>query len=159
MSDTVLRIIPSHHQLVPPEHLHKPALRLLEAVVGDSEDPEVRVYPQLEYIDAGENEEGATCPACRVAFKFDYFREDDPYADWFRDVVHETEGGAEGYRTTMPCCGTEVLFPDVLFEASGFARFEVQVSNPDTDYPLSEQAMGQLEALLGCQLRQVWAHY
>jgi hypothetical protein len=70
-----------------------------------------------------------------------------------------TEQSADGVRTVMPCCGVEVPFEAVRFGHSGFAVFELVVSNPDADYPLGSEVVGQLEAVLGCPLRQVWARY
>ncbi|VTR99367.1 hypothetical protein [Tuwongella immobilis] len=159
MSDTVVKVIPADPRYVPPAAVHQPALDLLIRLAPRCEDPSIRVHRKVQYVDAGEYEEGATCPHCGQHLVFNFFVEDDPPANWYREIVHQTELHAEGVPTVMPCCGAEVPFEEVRFDSSGFARFELIVSNPDTPYPLPDGAMRQLEAVVGCPLRQVWARY
>jgi hypothetical protein len=159
MSDTVVKVIPADSRHVPPVAVRQPALDLLISLAPKCEDPGIRVHRKVQYVDAGEYEEGATCPGCGQHLTFNYFVEEDKAADWYRDIVHRTERHAQGVQTEMPCCGAEVPFEQVRFDNSGFAKFELVVSNPGIPYPLPDEAMRQLEAVVGCPLRQVWARY
>jgi hypothetical protein len=159
MSDTVVKVIPVDPSHVPPMAVHRPALDLLIELVPGCEDPGIRIHRDVQYIDAGEYEEGASCPHCGHRLSFDWSPEHEAEMNWYREIVHQTEQSAEGVHTVMPCCRTQVAFEQVRFENSGFARFELVVSNPDVPYPLSSEVMRQLEKVLGCLLRQVWARY
>ncbi len=159
MSDTVVKLVPADPRHVPPPPTHRPALDLLVQFALECEDPNVRTYHTLQYVDAGEYEEGASCPRCGHHLTFDWAPEHEAEMDWYREIVHETEERVEGVRTIMPCCGAEVLFEEVRFDSSGFAKFELVISNPAVPYPLPAEAMRQLELVLGCPLLQVWAKY
>lgn len=160
MSDTVLKLIPTDKRHIPPSATHQPALDILLRLAPNCECPRIAIYEQLQYIDAGENEEGATCPHCGQHMVFDSLLEDDAERDWFRNIVHQTEDEViDGATTVAPCCGVAVLFENVRFDYSGFAMFELSIDNPDVDYPLSDEAMQQVANVLGCSLRQIWARY
>jgi hypothetical protein len=158
MSDTVVKLIPLDPGHVPGADRRSAALALFVELTGGWE-PEERVHATLQYVDAGENEEGATCPNCRRRLVFDWSSEHQSEMDWYREVVHLTERSADGHKTRMPCCGAELAFSEVEFESSGFAKCELLVSNPDVDYPLPTEMLARLEDALGCQLRQIWARY
>lgn len=159
MSDTVLKVVPVDPRHVPAVATQRQALHLLIRFAPKCEDPDIRIHREVQYIDAGENEEGATCPRCGHRLSFDWSPEHEAEMDWYREMVHRTEQSAEGIRTVMPCCRAEIPFEEVRFESSGFGKFEMVISNPDTPHPLSAEAMQQLEAVVGCRLRQVWAYY
>lgn len=71
MSDTMVKVIPVDLSHIPPTHRHKPALDLLTSLAQRCEEPEIRVYEKVQYIDAGENETGAICPRCGHRLSFD----------------------------------------------------------------------------------------
>src|SRR4051794_8818230 len=128
MSDIMVKLIPADPRHVPPAEAHRPAAALLRRLVPGG-DPRGPGHPRLQYIDAGEDEEGAECPRCGRQVCFDWSPEHEAEMDWFRDIVHRTERTADGVRTVMPCCGAEVPFEEVRFGNSGFAVFELVVSN------------------------------
>ena len=159
VSDTVVKLIPKAQSHRPPVSVHAAALEAFVRIAPGCEDPLVRSHESLQYVDAGENEEAATCPSCRRRLIFDWSAEHEKEMHWYNDIVHATEGSAEGIRTRMPCCDAEVPFADVAFDWSGFALFELAVSNPDVDFPLEASSIASVEAIAGCALRQIWARY
>jgi hypothetical protein len=159
MSDVVVKVIPADPRHIPQQETHQTALNLLTRLAPGGEYPAARIHRNLQYVDAGEYEEGATCPRCARRLHFDWSAEHEAEMDWFREIVHQTEASAEGAQTKMPCCGAEALFEEVQFENSGFAMFELLISNPDIPYPLPPASIQQLESVLGCSLKQVWARY
>ena len=42
---------------------------------------------------------------------------------------------------------------------AGFATFELQVMDPEIDYPMSSEMQSKVEAARGYPLKQVWARY
>src|SRR5262245_35987557 len=99
MSDTVVKVIPADSRHVPPVAVRQSALDLLVRLAPRGEDPKIRVHRKVQYVDAGEYEEGATCPRCGQHLAFNYFVEEDRATDWYRDIVHRTERRAEGVPT------------------------------------------------------------
>jgi hypothetical protein len=159
MSETLLRLIPVDPRHVPPPETHQPALALLEQLVP-GEETEVRVYEKLEYMDPGEWIEAVICPRCGTRLVMDWSPEHTPYFEWYCDVVHQADQlGAESTQVVMPCCQANLPFAALRFEDAGFARFQLAIWNPDIDCPMPAEHQGQLEAVLGCGLRQVWGRY
>jgi hypothetical protein len=156
MSDHVLKIIPTDRRHVPARETHAPALELLlELVPGEM--PEVKESEKLMYIDAGEALERIVCPRCRSALD----RYQEPIAEWYAQIDAElAQKDVESLNVVTPCCNTNVPFEELEFEDGGIARFELVIWNPDLqEYQVPATAMGELEKVLGCSLKQVWAHY
>jgi hypothetical protein len=60
----------------------------------------------------------------------------------------------------MPCCDAVVPFTALTFDwPAGFARFRLSIDNPQVAYPVADKLVGELESILGCSLKQVWALY
>ena len=155
MSDHILKIIPADRRHVPPPEAHGPALSLLEQLAPG--EAEVQVSEKLLYIDAGEALEWIVCPRCRTRLN----RYQEPNAEWYAQVDEElSRSDVESLTVKVPCCKADVPFSELELEDGGFARFEIAIWNPDVgEYQLPASSMTQLEEVLGCPLRQVWAHY
>ena len=155
---------------------HQQAVQRLEEFFTEHEGVSVRIYPHLEFIDQGENLEAIICPSCAARLVIDYFNEDDPIREWWDQAnleadVHHGEDVFElnpGAGCRMPCCQAEVKFIDLEFDwPGGFARFELTIDNPQVERPidnpqsdtLTPAQLHELEAILGCQLRLIWARY
>ena len=123
-------------------------------------EPEAKVYYRLEYVDPGEYIEAIICPRCGMRLKMDWLPEDEPYYGWYGDIVQqEQEEGAESLQVVTPCCKQSVPFKELQFIEGGFAMFELQVSNPEIDYPMPAEMQSKVEAILGCRVTQIWARY
>jgi hypothetical protein len=161
MSDDYLKIIPASPDHVPPKRTHLYALTLLEAFFPEGEDFQVGIYDGIEFIDQGENIEAVICPACMKRLEMNHFTEGDPIVAWWYDLSETMENTAVTSITTkMPCCGRVVRLTELEFDwPAGFARFELNVMNPNVAENLTQSQLHELEQILGCQLRQVRAHY
>ena len=63
----------------------------------------------------------------------------------------------------MPCCGASVSLNDLRFDApAGFARFSLEVWNPDYELEhfgeLPADIPARLAEILGTPVRHIWAH-
>ena len=59
---------------------------------------------------------------------------------------------------TLPCCGNVSSLNDVLYEwPTGFARFQLKARNPGKG--VEEATVHDLEEILGCPLRKIWARF
>jgi hypothetical protein len=156
MSDYILKIIPMDRAHVPAHETHRPALELLEQLAPG--ETEIRASEELRYIDAGEALAWIVCPRCRA--RLDMYQES--HAAWYSQVDEQLSAtDPESLTVTMPCCKADVRFTELeLEDGGGFARFEIAVWNPDvSEYQLPAASMALLEKVLGCPLRQIWAHY
>jgi hypothetical protein len=152
MSDDYLKIIPVDAHHVPPADRHANAIEYLEHLFPEGEDCTVEVYDAVQFIDQGANFEAALCPACGARLEL---------SEWWYDLGERMEQDpAESIVTTLPCCSASVRLLDLQFDwPAGFARFELSIRNPNVSENLSAPTLAELEAILGCKLRQVRAHY
>jgi hypothetical protein len=159
MSDDYLKVIPVEPTHIPPAHLHPRAVDYLERLFPKGDEVEVQVYEAVTFIDQGSNLEAIICPSCGTRISLGV--EDDPVVSWWHDLGdHLAEMPADSVSTTIPCCGATVKATDLLFDwPAGFARFEISVLNPNVSADVSAAQMADLESILDCRLRKVWAHY
>ncbi len=60
--------------------------------------------------------------------------------------------------TITPCCASNVSLNDLVYEwPAGFARFSLEALNPNIR-DLEGEVLRDLEAILSCQLKRIWAH-
>jgi hypothetical protein len=158
MSDDYIKLIPTDPAYVPPKHLQEKAIRLLEEMLPEGEECEAEVYERLMFIDQGENLSVIFCPSCREALQF---HDDEAVREWWHSVDDEVQDqGAEGVTVTMPCCQKRVLLTELTFDwPAGFARFELSAMNPSISHDLPLEQVAELENVLKCKLKQIWAHY
>jgi len=161
MSDDYLKIIPADPHHVPPAECHARAVAYIEKLFPQGEECAADVYDAVQFIDQGENLEAVICPACGARTKIDFFSDRDAGLQWWYELGEEIEQtSAESIVTAIPCCHTSVRLVDLEFDwPAGFARFEVSIRNPNVAENLSVEQLAELEAVLGCKLRQVRAHY
>jgi hypothetical protein len=157
MSDYMLKIIPTDCRYVPARETHEPARELLEELLDAETD--VRVYENLQYIDAGEALETIVCPRCISVLSL---YKEPAIMDWYDQIAEEEaeKGSVESLNVITPCCNANVPFEELEFKEGGFALFELAVTDPDLpDRELPPSSIAELEKALGCALKQVWAHY
>lgn len=161
MSDDVLKIIPDDPEFVPSPNTHKKAVSVLEEMLPDGEMCEAESFDNLQFIDGGENLEAVVCPACGKRVVLNSLTEDHPGMAWWFETERLMETVlVEKLQTDMPCCNSTVPFTSLTFDwPAGFAHFELCIWNPNIARNLNDSEMAKLEAVLGCKLRQVRAHY
>jgi hypothetical protein len=161
VSDDVLSIIPTDQNYVPSVEAQQTAVALLREMLPDGEMCKAEVYDQLHFIDQGANCEAVVCSSCGAHLGID--TESDAGVTWWYemgDAISASEAITD-LRTTMPCCGASVLFTSLQFDwPAGFAHFRLSIWNPNIEGgALNADKLGRLEAILGCKLTQIRAHY
>jgi uncharacterized protein YbaR (Trm112 family) len=161
MSDDYLKIIPASPDHVPPKRTHKQAMTLLESFFPEGEEFQAEIYDTIEFIDQGENIEAVICPTCKNRLEMHHFTEGDPIVAWWYDLAESMEDiDVTSVTTKMPCCGQVARLMDIEFDwPAGFARFELNVMNPNVSDNLTQTQLQELEEILGCPLKQVRVHY
>ena len=149
MSVNFLRLIPDNPEYIPPLALQLQARDMLMCFIPDADEVCVYTTDEVEHIDAGANFEKVACPACGTTLDLEWWMQemDRTYQEThFADLLVDT-----------PCCQTTQSLNDLCYEApAGFARFVLEVRNPNGD--IDAQQIHQLEAVVQCSLRKIWAH-
>ena len=157
MSDSYLRIIPADENLVPSDEVVAQGLEVVAPAFAGADEILTKRYAQPVFIDPGAHLQAAVCPACGVRL---LLREpgSSARAAWWAPLANElAQRGAGDVRASLPCCRKLVPFSRLRFEpAAGVASFEISVMNPPLP-SLPLEAQEQLEAVLGCPVRYVWA--
>jgi hypothetical protein len=77
---------------------------------------------------------------------------------WQNAMDNANENGFKNLMVEMPCCGKETSLNNLKYQwPSGFAQFSIEIRNPLKD--IADSELKQLETVLGCSLRIIWAHY
>ncbi|BFM48756.1 hypothetical protein [Marinomonas sp. THO17] len=161
MSDNYLKLIPFDMNFVPDERSHQEAINYLEQLTPGGGEVEIEVYSKVTFIDQGQNLEEIICPSCEASLKNDPFSEEESDCEkLFCQIDEQSENGElEESLIKMPCCNAAVKTTDLEFKwPAGFSKFELSALNPDIE-PLSKEQIAALSKILGCELREIWAHY
>lgn len=149
MSDHRLRLIPTEPAFVPTDAAARDALHILTSHVKEADGVRTTTQPHVIFVDCGSNLERIACPRCSA----------DLSSSWWVAAVNEAyQSRFADLHCGLPCCGLTMSLNDLTYECPvGFARFVLEVVNPGVLHLLDE-AIAQLEATLGCDLRAIWAH-
>lgn len=154
MSDFLVRVFPSEPTWQPTPEAARAAADLVGSILtaggNAADDLEVDHYERLTVIDAGENTDSMTCPACGVVSD----------ASFLDRLMEDHPDGLESLDVTVPCCGSTVPLTAVEFDwPIGVARFEICVRNPTRDgQGLSPDELRRVGDALGHEVDQVLAH-
>jgi len=161
MSDDVLKLIPADPHFVPTEIAQAASIAALEKLLPEGEMCRTEDFGHVTFIDQGENLEAVLCPACGARLPLYGTPEAETNSDWWHSIVDElADEEFEGVSGEMPCCATTVPFTSLSFDwPGGFARFELCIWNPGIRENLTLAQVAEFEAILGCKLLQVRAHY
>lgn len=122
----------------------------------------------MHFIDCGENLEEIVCPSCNAHLRIDNWRENDPVMAWWSTVFYDVplleEANCLDVRpddvVQMLCCSQKVRVLDLRFDwPAAFGRCELSVMNPNTSPPLDHHILSSIQASMGCELYEIWAHY
>lgn len=162
MSDQVLKLIPEDKDFLPDKSSAEKARELLEDFFPDGEQTEVEFSESVRFIDSGENLERIACSLCNKTTEINPFQENDAGTAWWYGTDEALSGAPDlnMLNVKMPCCGHSSPVQDIDFcGAAGFSKFELCIWNPYAENGISEEQVSELENLLGCKLKQIWAHY
>ena len=150
MSDYILSLIPEDPSYVPPAEAQSRALAAYRAIAPKASHIECRVFDQITFIDQGDNFEKVQCPACGK----------DVTNHWSEWMERAFELKFRDLSIVIPCCGIHTNLNDLTYVwPAGFARVVLRAQNPNLGGFLSSEDHSVLETLMGCKLRQVYAHY
>ena len=156
MSTIYLRVIPTSPSFVPNAEAQLQAREMFEQFVEGADEIEAVVTEEIEFVDAGGNLPTVKCPTCGSDLN-----------NWWIAVVDKAyENHFRNLNLQMPCCGAISSLNDLDYEYPiGFARFVLQARDPHLlmgfdphkKRDLSASDIQQLEQILGCSLRRIWA--
>jgi hypothetical protein len=149
MSDNILIFIPVDSKYTPGASAADQAVELLKEHLPQAEVT-FQIIEDVEFVATGGNLEKIVCPICHAEIDEDW---------WINamDEAYEKTRFAD-LTVTLPCCGNISTLNDLLYEwPTGFARFQLRVLNPGKD--VEEATIHDLERILGCSLRKIWAHF
>jgi hypothetical protein len=149
MSDTFLRLVPIDPEYrVGREELRK-ASAILASFLPQAKEVTFEIMEKVSFIDPGQNLDRILCPTCGHEVDMGWWGNamDAAYQTGFADLL-----------VKMPCCGATISLNDLHYNwPAGFGRFVLEARNPRER--LKEQQLKWLEAVLGCELREILAHY
>ncbi|MEO1536830.1 MAG: hypothetical protein AAFR73_03795 [Pseudomonadota bacterium] len=151
MSDRFLVVIPADPATALPETAE--GIRSALAAMADGNESRVKDYGKLQFIDAGQNFERITCPAC--AAEIDAAA---TWHDWMESDFHG-EDGFHLHRHETPCCGMEMTLNELVYHfPQGFARWFVSARNVNRG-PLTPDEIMRLEEIAGFKLTAIAQRY
>jgi hypothetical protein len=161
VSDNYLRIIPVEPTLIPPEATARNAVERIGPLFPDSDEVVAKSYGHPVFIDQGANLEAIICPSCGARLPFYPADLAEHLRAWWDDIADPLdEVNVADLRVTMICCRASVLFSDLSYDwPAGVASFEISIMNPGRADGLSGSELTELQEILGCQVKQIWAHY
>ncbi|MGA5384884.1 hypothetical protein [Streptomyces pseudogriseolus] len=153
MSITLLHLIPTDPRFSPaPAASEAAQARLRQLIPGAWGGYDVWNIPGTAFIDPGEYWCGVRCPVCGADIE-----------EWWDDAMRTTalpDGYFGSLAVTVPCCSARTDLNALAYaEAAGFARYSLVTTDPECELPLPPAVVGELENLLGTELRQVVARY
>lgn len=149
MSDDFLRLISTDPQYTADRRALREASALLASFLPQAQEVTFEIKEGVSFIDPGQNLERIFCPRCGHEVDMGWWGDQ-------MDAAYET--GFSDLSLKMPCCGATVSLNDLQYDwPAGFARFVLEARNPRER--LDEEQLRSLEAILGCALRQILAHY
>jgi hypothetical protein len=150
MSDNFLRIIPTTPDYVPTIEAIETAKRKLMALLPAAEEVEQRQFAEIQFVDQGANFERLLCPHCKADIT-------EQLPQWM-DTASQTQFKARNI--SLPCCENSADLNDLVWQGpAGFATFMLEARNPQLSGRLPEGAKRDLEMVLGCEIREINAHY
>jgi hypothetical protein len=150
MSDHYLRLIPEDPAFVPDGTRVALAVELLRSFTPKADDVAPEESSAIRFIDQGSNFEQVLCPACRADIT-------EAWSEWM-DAAAESD--FRDRSITTPCCTEPTDLNSLVYKwPAGFARFALCATNPALNGWLPDEDQSRIEQVLGCRVRQVFAHY
>jgi hypothetical protein len=148
MSDHLIRVIPADPSFLPSPDYRRRAQALLQSFMPQAQEVEIFAYDAVRFVDQGDFFERVNCPKCGQELDTAWWQEamDIAYADQFRDLPVST-----------PCWAFATSLNELdSHMPAGFSEFLLEAREPNMQEIKKEQ-IEELEAIVGCRLRQIWA--
>ena len=150
MSDTFLRLIPTRPEFVPSNESSEAAAGKLRELMPNADRIEVIRFEEIQFVDQGGNFERVLCPECGADVT-------ERFSEWMETAFRS---GFKMRNVSLPCCGKDADLNDLDWQwPAGFATFMLEAMNPQLPGWLPDDDRRDLEAILGCDIRQIYSHY
>jgi hypothetical protein len=150
MSDTFLRLIPVQPEFQPSHEAAETAVLALRKHLPADAAVEARRFPEIQFVDQGSNFERVLCPRCNAEIT-------SHWLDWM-DEAHKSKFAQRTIK--LPCCLEEADLNDLIYEwPAGLASFKLEALFFLESAWLPQSAQSEIEAILGCRIRQILGHY
>jgi hypothetical protein len=141
-----LRLIPDDPLYLPSPETYQPAVALLKEMLPAC-DYVIADAGSLRFFERGELFMHINCPVCTQSL--DEWWPLTNYQAWMNNF--------KVLDVTVPCCQSSLSLNKLTYEwPAGFARFAIEICFPGTEH-LPPVLLYQVEAILCCKLRQVFA--
>ena len=150
MSDSFLRIIPQEPDFLPSEEATQAIVSAMRSLVSAQSSIKSKQFPGIQFVDQGGNFERVLCPNCQR----------DVTDQWPAWMTESAKSGFSSRSVGFTCCGMETDLNDLIYQwPAGFSRFVLEIVSPNPSGWLAEGDQCRIEAILGCRIRQILAHY
>jgi hypothetical protein len=148
MSDSWLQYIPKSPTFRPSEAADGKARTLISAFLPGADSVESTFHGKVTFFHPGGNWSGVQCPACGT--------DAEPW--WGEAMEAAADSSFSSLECVAPCCDAQVSLNEMNYGwPTGFASYVVEAMNPNSK-GLSSSQLVELEAELGCELREIALH-
>lgn len=151
MSDNWVIIVPKIPEHVPSSEQVHAALALMKETMANADEIEIVQKEHVQFFDCGANLETIICPRCGTAIAL----------DWWGKTMSADFDDKTGFRLDshpLPCCSASVSLNELAYDFhQAFGRFALCAMNPNSG-EMSDDAVGKIEAVLGCKVSVVYQH-
>lgn len=159
MSEYYVTAIPTDPLWVPGDAQEAAARAVFDDLLSPYRQLEVSRRDRVDMVDAGEEFETVSCPACGFVLGD---TKDTASMRWFGEEVHAHWTDNRGFwplDIVAPCCGATTSLNDLIYQGpQGFASWLIRANRPNR-YELDDDQRRRLEAALGHPIRLVSSHY
>lgn len=155
----ILKLVPTDPDFVPNRAAQKAAEGAAARLFAKHECRS-ELFTRLAFIDQGSNLEFIVCPACSARLPLYESAKAIAIREWWLTITDELEKkSAEKVTTSTPCCGEIINVTALRFEApAAFGRYALCIHDCDGTNVTADH-VAEIESLLGCRVRPVFARY
>lgn len=153
MSDHFLVVIPADPKAPLPDDGGEALCAALREI-AESDECRVKSYEdRVQFIDAGENFESVSCPACRTTLETEW------WGDQMNHCWNDEKRRFHLHPHSLPCCGASRDLSELVYEwPQGFATWFVSARNEGRG-PLTGDELARLETIAGQKLTAIAQMY
>lgn len=147
MSDSWIVLIPADPYYIPDEEQCRRVRDRFEEIAPHNDGIEIKIGENIQFFDCAANFERIICPTCHKEISIDWWQDrldDDALGDGFKLAQYST-----------PCCNAKHNLNELIYDwHQGFARFALEVMNPDIANleEFSDRYKTEFEEILGTRI-------
>lgn len=148
MSDNWLQYVPTDPSFQPTREAGDRAQEFLAKLLPAAEEVRAEFFEEVTFFHPGANWSGVRCPACAS----------DVEEWWGGAMEAASSSGFRNLECVTPCCGARTSLAKLQYVwPAAFGRFSLEAMNPNVR-SLPPDQLGQLQAILGCEVREIALH-